>query len=212
MEKSSALSLAQQSPEVSSTLQHLRSGEKALYWEGLQGSSIALFATALSKIKEGKHLFILDDKESAAYFLNDLQALYNDPNKVLFFPASMKVPYQLEATDNANVVYRAEVLERMNSDKSLLVVTYPEALFEKVPTQKKLVNHTMKLEVGKEYSMDFLNELLLEYGFEREDFVYQPGQFAIRGGILDVFSFSSDQPYRVEFFGDEVESVRCFDP
>jgi transcription-repair coupling factor (superfamily II helicase) len=110
------------------------------------------------------------------------------------------------------VVYRAEVLERLNSDKSMLVVTYPEALFEKVPTQKKLVNHTMKLEVGKEYSMDFLNELLLEYGFEREDFVYQPGQFAIRGGILDVFSFSSDQPYRVEFFGDEVESVRGFDP
>ena len=212
MEKSSALSVAQRSSEVTSTLEHLRRGENALYWEGLQGSSIALFATALGKVKEGKHLFILDDKESAAYFLNDLQALYNDPNKVLFFPASMKVPYQLEATDNANVVYRAEVLERMNSDKSLLVVTYPEALFEKVPTQKKLVNHTMKLEVGKEYSMDFLNELLLEYGFEREDFVYQPGQFAIRGGILDVFSYSSDQPYRVEFFGDEVESVRGFDP
>jgi transcription-repair coupling factor (superfamily II helicase) len=124
----------------------------------------------------------------------------------------MKVPYQLEETDNANVVYRAEVLERMAAGKDLLLVTYPEALFEKVITQKKLELHTMTVEVGKEYSLDFLNELLLEYHFERVDFVYHPGQFAIRGGIVDVFSFSSDHPYRIEFFGDEVESIRSFDP
>ncbi|NCU77626.1 MAG: transcription-repair coupling factor, partial [Synechococcaceae bacterium WB7_1C_051] len=140
-----------------------------------------------------------------------LQGLCSDQQKALFFPASMKTPYQLEETDNANVVYRAEVLERMNSDKSVLVVTYPEALFEKVPTQRKLVHLTMKLEVGKDYTQDFLNDLLLEYGFERVDFVYEPGQFAIRGGILDVFSFSSDQPYRVEFFGNEAESIRSFE-
>lgn len=211
MENASVLAIAQHAPELSATLNHLRNGEKMLSWEGLYGSSLTLFATALTELRKGKHVFILDDKESAAYFLNDLQGLCSDQQKALFFPASMKTPYQLEETDNANVVYRAEVLERMNSDKSVLVVTYPEALFEKVPTQRKLVHLTMKLEVGKDYTQDFLNDLLLEYGFERVDFVYEPGQFAIRGGILDVFSFSSDQPYRVEFFGNEVESIRSFE-
>ena len=212
MENRSALSIVQQSPEISTTLNLLRTGEKALQWEGLVGSSIAFYAVATAQVKGGKHLFVLENKEAAAYFLNDLQGICGDQDKALFFPASMKNPYQLEETDNANVVYRAEVLERMNSDKKVLIVTYPEALFEKVPTQRKLVNHTMKIEVGKEYTVDFLNELLLEYGFDRVDFVYHPGQFAIRGGILDVFSFSADHPFRIEFFGDEVETIRGFDP
>jgi transcription-repair coupling factor (superfamily II helicase) len=197
MENRSALSIVQQSPEISATLNLLRSGEKTLQWEGLVGSSLAFYAAATAEIKGGKHLFILEDKEAAAYFLNDLQGISGSNERALFFPASMKNPYQLEDTDNANVVYRAEVLERMNSDKKVLIVTYPEALFEKVPTQRKLVNHTMKIEVGKEYTVDFLNELLLEYGFDRVDFVYHPGQFAIRGGILDVFSFSADHPFRI---------------
>ena len=212
MENRSALSIVQQSPEISATLNLLRSGEKTLQWEGLVGSSFAFYAAATAEIKGGKHLFILEDKEAAAYFLNDLQGICSSNEKALFFPATMKNPYQLEDTDNANVVYRAEVLERMNSDKKVLIVTYPEALFEKVPTQRKLVDHIMKIEVGKEYTVDFLNELLLEYGFDRVDFVYHPGQFAIRGGILDVFSFAADQPFRVEFFGDEVETIRGFDP
>ena len=212
MENRSALSIVQQSPEISATLNLLRTGEKALQWEGLVGSSLAFYAAAIADVKGGKHLFVLEDKEAAAYFLNDLQGICGSNEKALFFPASMKNPYQLEDTDNANVVYRAEVLERMNSDKKVLIVTYPEALFEKVPTQRKLVDHIMKIEVGKEYTVDFLNELLLEYDFDRVDFVYHPGQFAIRGGILDVFSFAADQPFRVEFFGDEVETIRGFDP
>ena len=212
MENRSALSIVQQSPEISATLNLLRTGEKALQWEGLVGSSLAFYAAAIADVKGGKHLFVLEDKEAAAYFLNDLQGICASNEKALFFPASMKNPYQLEDTDNANVVYRAEVLERMNSDKKVLIVTYPEALFEKVPTQRKLVDHIMKIEVGKEYTVDFLNELLLEYDFDRVDFVYHPGQFAIRGGILDVFSFAADQPFRVEFFGDEVETIRGFDP
>lgn len=211
MESQSALSIVQQSTEISTTLKHLRNGETTLLWEGLTGSSAALIATGLAQLKGGKHLFILEDKEAAAYYLNDIQGLDGGKDQALFFPASLKNPYQIEDTDNANVVYRAEVLERMNRDKKLLIITYPEALFEKVPSQKKLVNHTMKMEVGKSYTLDFINELLLEYGFDRVDFVYYPGQFAIRGGILDVFSFSSDRPYRIEFFGDEVESIRGFD-
>jgi len=212
MQHPSALSIVKQSPSLQATMDALRKGQKNICWQGLVGSSVALFASGLAHLKGGKHLFILEDKESAAYFLNDLQGINGDSYPVLFFPASMKVPYQLEETDNANVVYRAEVLERMAAGKDLLLVTYPEALFEKVITQKKLELHTMTVEVGKEYSLDFLNELLLEYHFERVDFVYHPGQFAIRGGIVDVFSFSSDHPYRIEFFGDEVESIRSFDP
>ena len=212
MQHPSALSIVKQSPSLQATMDALRKEQKNIYWQGLVGSSVALFASGLAHLKGGKHLFILEDKETAAYFLNDLQGINGDSYPVLFFPASMKVPYQLEETDNANVVYRAEVLERMAAGKDLLLVTYPEALFEKVITQKKLELHTMTVEVGKEYSLDFLNELLLEYHFERVDFVYHPGQFAIRGGIVDVFSFSSDHPYRIEFFGDEVESIRSFDP
>ena len=211
MEELSVLSSITPSKEVVQTLDVLRKGTKTLIWEGLKGSSYAFFAASVAIEIGGKHLFVLQDKETAAYFLNDLEGILGTSKQVLFFPASMKVPYQLEETQNANLVYRAEVLEKLNADKTWLVVTYPQALFEKVPTQRKLVNHTMKIESGKDYSIDFLNELLIEYGFERVDFVYHPGQFAIRGGIVDVFSFSSDQPYRIEFFGDEVETIRGFD-
>lgn len=132
-------------------------------------------------------------------------------NVFCFYPASYRVPYQLEETDNANVVARAEVLEKINSGKNGWIVTYPEALFEKVPTKKNLTKNTLRVDVGKTYSIDFINELLLEYHFERVDFVYEPGQFSIRGGIVDVYSYSNEHPYRIEFFGDEVESIRTFD-
>lgn len=117
----------------------------------------------------------------------------------------------MEETDNANVVARAEVLEKINTGKNGWIVTYPEALFEKVPTKKNLSKNTLRVDVGKTYSIDFINELLLEYHFERVDFVYEPGQFSIRGGIVDVYSYSNEHPYRIEFFGDEVESIRTFE-
>jgi transcription-repair coupling factor (superfamily II helicase) len=110
------------------------------------------------------------------------------------------------------VVTRAEVLERIANGSNAWVVTYPEALFEKVPTKKKLVENTLRVEVEKSYSIDFINELLLEYHFDRVDFVYEPGQFSIRGGIVDVYSYANDLPFRIEFFGDEVETIRTFDP
>lgn len=182
-----------------------------LQWKGLVGSSRALCAAALTQQVPGNHLFILNDKEEAAYFLNDLEALFPNDNHVLFYPASYRVPYQFEETDNANVVARAQVLEKINNGKNNLIVTYPDALFERVPTKVNLSSNTLKVEVGKTYSLDFMNELLLEYNFERVDFVYEPGQFSIRGGIVDIFSFVNDHPFRIEFFGDEVESIRTFD-
>lgn len=197
---------------IDQTANALQQAEIRLHWKGLVGSSRSLAAAAVAEQVPGHHLFVLQDKEAAAYFLNDLEQLYPDSGTVLFYPASYRAPYQLEETDNANVVARAEVLEKINNGRNCWIVTYPQALFERVPTQKRLSENTMRVERGKSYSIDFFNELLLEYGFERVDFVYEPGQFSIRGGIVDIFSFSGDQPFRVEFFGDEVDSIRTFDP
>src|SRR5699024_103236 len=153
----------------------------------------------------------LNDKEEAAYYLNDLEQLIGEEN-VLFYPGSYRRPYQLEETDNANVLLRAEVLNRLNSRKKpAVIVTYPDALFEKVVTKKELKNNTLKMKVGDELSIDFVNEVLFEYNFKRVDFVTEPGEFSVRGGIIDVYSFSNDQPYRLEFFGDEIDSIRLFD-
>ena len=182
-----------------------------IHWKGLVGSSKSISAAALADQVPGHHLFILADKEEAAYFLNDLEGLYPDDKRILFYPASYRVPYQLEETDNANVVARAEVLDRINNGSNVWIVTYPKALFEKVPTQKKLAANTLRVEIGKSYSIDFINELLLEYHFDRVDFVYEPGQFSIRGGIVDVYSYANDNPFRIEFFGDEVDTIRTFD-
>lgn len=180
--------------------------------QGLIGSSAAVVAHSVVSNHKGFHLFILPDQEEAAFFLNDLENLNKNASNILFFPHSYKRPYQLEEIDNANVVSRAEVLERINRGNASIVVTYPEALFEKIITKKQFAATILEIKKGVEYSLDFINELLIEYEFEKVDFVYEPGQFAVRGGIVDIFSFSNDLPYRVEFFGDEVDSIRTFDP
>src|SRR5690606_17997974 len=152
-----------------------------------------------------------NDKEDADFYLNDLEQLING-KYVLFYPGSYRRPYQIEETDNANVLLRAEVLNRINSQKKpAIIVTYPDALFEKVVTRKELERNTLKINVGENLSIDFVNEVLFEYQFKRVDFVTETGEFSVRGGIVDVFSFSNDEPYRIEFFGDEVDSIRTFD-
>lgn len=178
---------------------------------GLAGSALSLVLANVFKQSELPFLVILNDKEEAAYHLNDLEYLLGDQN-VLFYPGSYRRPYQIEETDNANVLLRSEVLNRINSRKKpALIVTYPEALFEKVVTRRQLEKNTLKISVGDELSIDFVNEVLFEYKFKRTDFVTEPGEFSVRGGILDVFSFSNDEPYRIEFFGDDVDSMRTFD-
>ncbi len=211
MELKEFRSLFQKLSPIDPSAQKLQDPHARIHWKGVIGSARSLCASALAEQTPGHHLFILNDKEEAAYFLNDLEGLFPEDKRILFYPASYRVPYQLEETDNANVVSRAEVLEKINNGNNVWVVTYPQALFEKVPTQKRLKEHTLRVEIGKSYSIDFMNELLLEYHFDRVDFVYEPGQFSIRGGIVDVFSYSNDHPFRIEFFGDEVESIRTFD-
>ncbi|WP_445383304.1 transcription-repair coupling factor [Robiginitalea sp. IMCC43444] len=178
---------------------------------GLSGSSLSFVISESFKRAERPFLLLLEDKEEAAYYLNDLEELLGDKD-VLFYPGSYRRPYEIEETDNANVLLRAEVLNRINSRKKpALIVSYPDAVFEKVVTRKELERNTLKLKTGDAISLDFLNEVLFEYHFRRVDFVTEPGEFSVRGGIVDVFSFSHDEPYRIEFFGDEVDSIRTFD-
>ncbi|WP_370513828.1 transcription-repair coupling factor [Flavobacterium sp. LMO8] len=178
---------------------------------GLVGSSLSFVAHSLFKKSELPFLILFSNKEEAAYYLNDLEQLINVED-VLFYPSSYRRPYQIEETDNANVLLRAEVLNRINSRKKpAIIVSYAEAIFEKVVTRKELEKNTLKLSVEDKLSIDFINETLFEYNFKRVDFVTEPGEFSVRGGIIDVFSFSNDNPYRIEFFGNEIDSIRSFD-
>ncbi|MFY8066468.1 MAG: transcription-repair coupling factor [Flavobacterium sp.] len=179
--------------------------------KGLLGSSFSFVFQAIFKQSDKPFLLIFNEKEEAAYYLNDLEQMIG-ANDVLFYPSSYRRPYQIEETDNANILLRSEVLNRINSRKKpAVVVTYPEALFEKVVTRKELEKNTLKIAVGETVTIDFINEVLFEYEFKRVDFITEPGEFSVRGGILDVFSFSNDNPYRIEFFGNEVDSIRTFD-
>ena len=185
--------------------------QSRIHLKGLVGSSFSFVISEIFKTANNPFLIIFNDKEEAAFFLNDLEQLGNQKD-VLFYPGSYRRPYQIEETNNANVLLRAEVLNRINSRKKpAIIVTYPDALFEKVVTRKELERNTLKIAVNDNLSIDFVNEVLFEYQFKRVDFVTEPGQFSVRGGIVDVFSFSNDEPYRIEFFGDEVDSIRTFD-
>ncbi len=204
-------SLFAKSSQMRKLRDHIAQSHPSTVISGLTGSSLSLVIAEVFKISENPFLIILNDKEEAAYHLNDLENILGDKN-VLFYPGSYRRPYQIEETDNANVLLRSEVLNRINSQrKPALIITYPEALFEKVVTRRELEKNTLKVNLGDDLSIDFVNEVLFEYHFKHTDFVTEPGEFSVRGGILDVFSFSNDEPYRIEFFGDEVESIRSFD-
>ncbi len=185
--------------------------QSKIHAKGLVGSSFSFVMAHCFKHLDKPFLIVFNDKEEAAFYLNDLEQLCGKKD-VLFYPGSYRRPYQIEETDNANVLLRAEVLNRINSQKKpAIIVTYPDALFEKVVTRKELEKNTLKIAVNENLSIDFVNEVLFEYQFKRVDFVTEPGEFSVRGGIVDVFSFSHDEPYRIEFFGDEVDSIRTFD-
>ena len=186
---------------------------------GMLASSAAIAVSALSRSVSKIQLVVLNDKESAIYFCNDIENLLGETDEnfrrkhVLFYPTSYKRPYEPENTDNSNVLMRTEVLKRLSTrGKETIIVTYPEALTEKVVNRKYLEKSTLKLKRGETVDLDFIYDLLDEYGFVRTDYVVEPGQVALRGGIIDVFSFTNDIPYRLEFSGDEVESLRTFDP
>ena len=211
MSKQEIVNQYQESVKVKQVLKQIQKDKNQIQITNLVGSSMSFVISETFKKDDKSYLLILNDKEEAAYHLNDLEQLLNQ-KRVLFYPGSYRRPYQIEQTDNANVLMRSEVLNRINSRKKpAIIVTYPEALFEKVVTKKDLERNTLKLSVSESVSLDFVNEILFEYNFNRVDFVTEPGDFSVRGGIIDVFSFSNDEPFRIEFFGDEIDSIRTFD-
>jgi transcription-repair coupling factor (superfamily II helicase) len=186
---------------------------RCIQLKNLKGSLDAVIIASLHRINKQTSLFVMHDREEAAYFVNDLQNLVPE-QEVLLFPSSFKRPYQFDETENANILMRAEILSRINEKNTSaeLIVTYPEALTEKVINKRALKDNTFTAKAGESVDTAFLAELLQTYDFERTDFVYEAGQFAVRGGIIDVFSYANELPYRIELFGDEIESIRTFDP
>jgi transcription-repair coupling factor (superfamily II helicase) len=213
MTRDELLGLYRSRPEVFSVARLVEEpAVHRIHLRGLAGSSGSLFAAALGIETNRTHLFILNDKEEAAYFQNNLDALLGE-NAALFFPASYRKPFALDELDNGSVLMRAEVLNRVNKSAGhQLLVTYPEAVAEKVVTKKNLELNSIELRKGEKISIDFITEFLFLHEFENTDFVAEAGEFSVRGGIVDIFSFANELPYRIEFFGDEVESIRTFDP
>ena len=183
------------------------------YWlQGLNGSALSFFIQSLYLTHKKNCVIIATDKEKAAYLLNDLETLLLQ-EKILFFPESYRQPYQIEKTTNANIQERAEVLSLLSKENFTgIVITYPQALAEKVTLKQKLQQNTLQIKKGEKLSIDFISEFLLSYDFEHVDFVFEPGQFSIRGGIIDIFSFANEFPYRIELFGNEVDAIKTFDP
>ncbi|MEC8090947.1 MAG: transcription-repair coupling factor, partial [Bacteroidota bacterium] len=178
---------------------------------GLAGSSYAFLVAAIFEKSKKTMVLVLDDKEKAAYIFNDLERLLPD-QQVLFYPASYRRPYEIEEVDNANVMMRADALKRCSTNlKPTLLVSYPDALFEQVITKKELKKKTLTIQLGENIGRDLINEALFAYDFQRVDFVSQPGEFSVRGGIIDIFSYDKNEPYRIEFFGEDVDRINCFD-
>lgn len=179
--------------------------------KGLHGSSRALFSVALAQRSPGCYLYILNDAKTAGYFYHDVSQVVGT-EKLLFFPSAYKRAAKYGQIDAANQVLRTETLSRLQDEAgSLMIVSYPDALMEKTVSQQQLKEKTLKLSVGERVDSTFIGEVLDSFGFLYTDYVYEPGQYAVRGSILDIFSFSSEYPFRIDFFGDEVESIRTFD-
>ena len=184
---------------------------KHLYTGGLCASAPSFYASVIVERRKMPFVFVLDDLEAAGYFYHDLVQVLGD-ERVLFFPSSFKRAIKYGQKDAANEILRTEVLSRLQkADTDVCVVTYPDALAEKVVSRGELNDKTLTLHTGEQVDMTFVTEVLQSYGFERTDYVYEPGQYAVRGSIIDVFSFSSECPFRIDFFGDEVESLRTFE-
>ena len=184
-----------------------------VHLKGLLGSVDAVLAATFYSQTNRSQLFVFNNQEDARYFYADLENLL-EGKTVLYFPPSYRKPFLVTQQDSTQVLERAEVLNRLNQHSTTgeLIVTTAEALCELVIGEKELTQNTFELKVGQPFDLEFFMEFLTEHHFERADFVYEAGQFSIRGGIVDVFSFSNDQPYRIELNGEEIESIRTFDP
>ena len=198
-----------QLPQVSALAKLLgKSSEKRIFLEGLLGSSAPMMFASLASKCQTQMLFVLQDAEEAGYFYHDLTQLMGT-DQVLFFPSSYRRAVKYAQRDAASEILRTEVLTRLTSVR--YVVTYPEALAELVVSKKNLDSRTLSLEKDQTIAVSDIEATLREFGFHEVDYVYEPGQFAVRGSILDVYSYSCEYPYRIDFFGDDIDSIRTFE-
>ena len=189
----------------------LAQNETKKYINGLYGSAKSFFIKELFRQNKKTIFWILNDKETAAYHFNDLEN-FMLTNECAFFSSSYKRNKEFDKTDSQNIFTRTEIIKNLSLKKiPKVIVSYPEAIFEKVLIKKEIKKRTLKIAVGQKIELESLNEKLFEYDFNREDFVSEPGDFSVRGGIVDVFSYSNTLPFRIEFFGDEIESIRTFE-
>lgn len=183
---------------------------KTIYLKGMNASCASFFASSFIENKPFTSVFLLNDSEEAGYFYHDIVQANGDKH-VLFFPSSYRRAIKYGQKDAANEILRTEVLSKLEQNEPVSIVTYPEALAEKVVSRQTLNQQTLTLATGKQYETKAITKKLTDYGFEHVDYVYEPGQFAMRGSILDVYSFASEYPYRIDFFGDEIDSIRTFE-
>ncbi|MDT8401902.1 MAG: transcription-repair coupling factor [Bacteroidales bacterium] len=207
------VSLYHRHPNFESLKKQVEDGLKGnIALEGLRGSSRSLLLASLFDVIPTSHFVILPEKEDAAYFYNDLVSLLGE-EQVFFFPASYKRSIQYGRIEAANIVLRTEVLNYLGSGRrKCIIVSYPESVMEKVISKEVLKKNTLSVSEGDSLSIDFMEEVLYGFNFTRVDFVYEPGQFAVRGSIVDIFSYAADKPFRLDFFGDDIESIRYFNP
>ena len=187
--------------------------KQRVLFSGMMGAQDSFVLTGLHNRIPRTNLYIANDKEEAAYLQNTLDHFFEDQS-VQFFPDSFKRPTFFEELNSTNILQRTEVINKiaLSSVDGRIIVTYPEALFEKVVSPSILSANKIVLEKEESLDVDTIIEVLVSYGFVRVDFVYEPGQFSIRGGIVDIFSYGSEWPYRIELFDDEIETIRSFNP
>ncbi|MEG1405729.1 MAG: transcription-repair coupling factor, partial [Alistipes sp.] len=186
-----------------------------VHLEELVGGALSFYAAAAIARMGGVHIFVAEDRDAAAYLLNDFYALL-DESRIYFFPTSYKRSIAYGTEDAQGVVQRTTVLNALyghgapSTAAYTVICTYPEALAERVADADKLQRETIAVHVGDTISPELLEQTLVEAGFTQVDFVYEPGQYSVRGGIVDIFSFAESKPYRIDFFGDDVDSIRRF--
>ena len=186
-----------------------------VFLQNLNGSSAAFVLQSIfcnTKTNHFNHLVVLNDAEEAAYFFNSIESV-TEALDLFYFPSSFKSPHNFSLLNPSHVMLRTEALTKISmGGNKKIIVTYAEALFEKVVMAKTLQQNIIQIKTNDHLDLNSLMQQMVDYGFERTDFVYEPGQFALRGGILDIYSFGNEKPYRIELFGEEVDSIRLFDP
>lgn len=206
------LGLVREARTLGQLCRELKNGSATLHLQEMVGGALSSYAAAAVERLRGVHIFVAEDRDAAAYLMNDLYALA-DEESVHFFPSAYKRSIAYGQEDAQGVVQRTAALNALRSrPKSgyTVLCTWPEALAERVVEAGELTEQTIRMRVGDKLPITELERRLVEGGFSQVDFVYEPGHYSLRGGIVDVFSYSESKPYRLDFFGDEVDSIRRF--